>query len=164
MLEGNGKATLPNGKTVRVKEGQLVFVLPGRNEFGPLLDINLEKLVAGSRLVNGFSTPLSSRTLINEAISKQKKKLAHGGAEDTGVTPESFIGGNGVGNGLACGTSNCWNRCRRLWLPYAFIGRSFSASRNGAMASLISASSRARTRRADEACRSVMTRSPVPAS
>ena len=86
VLEGKGKATLPNGKTVRLKEGQLVFVLPGQNDFGPLLDINLEKLVAGSLLVNGFSTPLSSQTLINEAISRQKKKLAHGGAEDTGVT------------------------------------------------------------------------------
>ena len=99
VLEGKGKATLPNGKTARLKEGQLIFVLPGQNDFGPLLDINLGKLVGGSLLVNGFSTPLSSQSLINDAIRRQKHKLTGGGAEDTGVTADSFVGGNGVGNG-----------------------------------------------------------------
>jgi len=108
VLEGKGKAALPNGKTVRLKEGQLVFVLPGQNVFGPLLDINLEKLVGGSLLVNGFSTPLSSQTLINEAIGRQKKKLTNGGAEDTGVTADSFVGGNGVGNGLGAIDDNTY--------------------------------------------------------
>lgn len=97
VLEGKGKATLPNGKTVRLKEGQLVFVLPGQNVFGPLLDINLEKLVGGSLLVNGFSTPLSSQPLINDAIGRQKKTITNGGAEDTGVTADSFVWGNGLG-------------------------------------------------------------------
>src|ERR1039458_5772493 len=108
VLEGKGKATLPNGKTAHLKEGQLVFVLPGQNDFGPLLDINLGKLVGGSLLVNGFSTPLSSQYLINEAIDRQKKKLAHGGAEDTGVTADSFVGGNGVGNGLGAIDDNTY--------------------------------------------------------
>jgi hypothetical protein len=99
VLEGKGKATLPNGKTVRLKEGQLVFVLPGQNVFGPLLDINLEKLVSGSLLVNGFSTPLSSQPLIHNAIRRQKHQLSGGGAEDTGVAADSFAGGNSVGNG-----------------------------------------------------------------
>ena len=108
VLEGKGKATLPNGKAVRLKEGQLVFVLPGQNVFGPLLDINLEKLVGGSLLVNGFSTPLSSQTLINDAIGRQKKKLTGGGAEDTGVTADSFVGGNSVGNGLGAIDDNTY--------------------------------------------------------
>ena len=60
VLEGKGKVTLPNGRSTSLTAGQLVFVLPGQTRFGPVLDINLGNMVAGSMLVNGFSHALPS--------------------------------------------------------------------------------------------------------
>jgi hypothetical protein len=90
LLEGKGTVTLPDGKAVTLKAGQLVFVLPGQTEFGPVLTVNLGKLVSGSQLVNGFSHPLSSLPLIQAAIAAQNKKLKNGQLQDTGVSPEEF--------------------------------------------------------------------------
>jgi hypothetical protein len=90
LLEGKGKVTLPNGKSTTLKAGQLVFVLPGQTSFGPVLEINLGKLVAGSQLVNGFSNPLSSMPLIQKAIDTQNTQLARGRLIDTGVAPENI--------------------------------------------------------------------------
>jgi hypothetical protein len=98
LLEGKGAVTLPNGKSTTLKAGQLVFVLPGQTDFGPVLTINLGKLVGGSQLVSGFSHPLSSLTLIQNAVDEQNKKLKNGQLNDTGVTPENF-NPSGPGNG-----------------------------------------------------------------
>ena len=99
LLEGKGTVTLPNGKSTTLKAGQLVFVLPGQMDFGHVLTINLGKLVAGSTLVKGFSNPLSSMSLIQNAIDDQNKKLKNGQLNDTGVTPENFNPGPGNGTG-----------------------------------------------------------------
>jgi hypothetical protein len=98
LLEGHGTVTLPGGKTVALKAGQLVFVLPGQTVFGPVLDINLGKLVGGSLLINGFSHPLPSLGLIQSAIASQNKELKNGGLKDTGAAPENF--NHGPGNGM----------------------------------------------------------------
>ena len=90
LLEGKGTVTLPNGQSVNLTAGQLVFVLPGQTSFGQVLEINLGKLVAGSTLVNGFSTPLPSLTLIQNAVNHQNQELGNGKV-DTGVPPENFI-------------------------------------------------------------------------
>lgn len=97
LLEGHGTVTLPNGKSTTLHAGQLVFILPGQSHFGPVLEINLGKLVAGSMLVNGFNHPLSSLGLIQNAIDLQNKQLQNGGLKDTGVSPENF--NHGAGNG-----------------------------------------------------------------
>jgi len=55
MLEGKGTVTLSDGKSVTLKAGQMVFVLPGGTTFSSVLDINLEKLAANSQLIHGFS-------------------------------------------------------------------------------------------------------------
>ena len=86
LLEGKGKITLPNGKSVTLKAGQLVFVLPGGKTFSSVLDINLANLVVGSLLVNGFSHSLSSLRLIQSAINQQNSQLASGHAVDTGLS------------------------------------------------------------------------------
>lgn len=97
LLEGHGTVTLPNGRSTTLHAGQLVFVLPGQTHFGSVLEINLGRLVAGSLLVNGFSHPLSSLGLIQNAIDLQNKELQKGGLKDTGVSPENF--NHGAGNG-----------------------------------------------------------------
>ena len=83
ILEGRGRVTLPNGRSVELKAGQLIFVLPGGQEFGPILNINLGKLVAGSNLVRGFPDDLPSTERIEQAIAEQDRKMANGRAEDT---------------------------------------------------------------------------------
>lgn len=97
LLEGHGTVTLPNGKSATLHAGQLVFILPGQTRFGPVLQINLGRLVAGSLLVNGFSHPLPSLGLIERAIGLQNEQLNQGGLKDTGVSPENF--NHGAGNG-----------------------------------------------------------------
>ena len=91
LLEGSGEVTLPNGKSVKLKAGQMVFVAPGGTEFSSVLNINLEKLIAGSLLVNGFGQPLPSAPLIQDAMKKQNARLAAGEATDTGKPVESGL-------------------------------------------------------------------------
>lgn len=112
LLEGKGKVTLPNGKSTTLKAGQLVFVLPGQTSFGPVLEINLGKLVGGSLLVNGFSHPLPSLSLIQAAIDNQNKQLQKGGLKDTGLPADSF--NHGPGNGLDTIDNNTY---RNLVVP-----------------------------------------------
>lgn len=99
VLEGRSKAKLPNGKTVTLKAGQLVYVLAGGKRFSQILDFNLGKLVASSLLVGGFSRELSSRAMINTAVQKQNDALAHGRATDTGVMADDFAATSRPGNG-----------------------------------------------------------------
>lgn len=101
LLEGTGRATLANGRSRRLKAGQLVFVLPGGTDFSEVLNINLGKLIAGSQLVGGFSKELPSRALINKAVQKQDKDLAKGRATDTGVNADAYAAGQMPDNGLA---------------------------------------------------------------
>src|SRR6202034_1851046 len=62
------------------------------SDFGPLLTINLTKLVAGSALINGFSRPLPSLSLIQAAIELQKTQFAKGQLTDTGTPADNFLG------------------------------------------------------------------------
>jgi hypothetical protein len=100
LLEGKGRVTLPNGKSVTLKAGQLVFVLPGGTRFSRVLDINLAKLVAGSQLIIGFSHTLSSLPLIQKAIDAQNAALASGQSVDTGISADNFVNPPAQGNGL----------------------------------------------------------------
>jgi hypothetical protein len=100
LLEGTGAVTLPNGKSVTLKAGQLVYVLPGGTTFSAVLDINLDKLVAGSLLINGFNHELSSLPAIQKAMTAQKSELASGRAVDTGLTADTFVNPPAHGNGL----------------------------------------------------------------
>jgi hypothetical protein len=104
LLEGKGRVTLPNGRSRTLNGGQMVYVLPGQTQFGPVLDINLGKLVAGSPLVTGFSAELLSMPKIKKAIERQDDLIRRGRAKDTGVSADNFpkqrsIPGNGA-NGI----------------------------------------------------------------
>ena len=92
LLEGKGKVTLANGKSVTLKGGQLVFVLANGGTFSTVFDINLGKLVAGSSLINGFSHPLPSLPLIQTVIKKQNSALAAGTARDSGDSANGLAG------------------------------------------------------------------------
>lgn len=100
LLEGKGVVTLPNGQSVKLKAGQLVYVLPGGQGLSAVLNINLAKLVAGSQLVNGFPDELSSLSLIQLAIRRQQAQIASGGASDTGVPADIYIQIPPPGNGF----------------------------------------------------------------
>jgi hypothetical protein len=99
LLEGKGQVTLPNGNSVTLKAGQEVFVLPGGTEFSKVFNINLDRLVKGSLLVNGFSHELSSLPLILAAMQDQDSQLKSGAASDTGQPPEFFLPPPAPGNG-----------------------------------------------------------------
>jgi hypothetical protein len=90
LLEGTGKVTLTAGKSVTLKSGQMVFVLPGGTQFSKVMNINLDRLVSGSLLVKGFDHPLSSASLIDSAIKKQKSAIA------SRATDSSESTGNGL--------------------------------------------------------------------
>jgi len=83
VLEGKGQITLPNGSFRILQAGQVTFVLPGSQRFGPQLNINLQKLVENSRLVQGFETELPSKPVIQAAIERQVALIVAGVAEDT---------------------------------------------------------------------------------
>jgi len=100
MLEGKGTVTLSDGKSVTLKAGQMVFVLPGGTTFSSVLDINLEKLAANSQLIHGFSHELSSLLLIQKAIDAQNAAIASGQTVDTGILADQFINPPGQGNGF----------------------------------------------------------------
>jgi hypothetical protein len=85
VLEGKGQITLPNGNFRILQAGQVTFVLPGAQQFGPQLNINLQKLVESSRLVQGFETELPSKPVIQRAIERQQVLIRAGLAQDTGI-------------------------------------------------------------------------------
>jgi hypothetical protein len=110
VLEGQGKATLPTGKSITLEAGQLVFVLPGGKGFSRVYDINLEKLTAASQLLLGFSRELPSLPAVQTAVGKQKKLIAKGRATDTGVSVDNVAAGRlgQLGNGLAAVDHNSY--------------------------------------------------------
>ncbi len=85
VLEGKGQITLPNGDFRILTAGQVTFVLPGSRAFGPQLNINLQKLVESSRLVQGFEQELPSKPIIQNAIDLQQVLIRNGVAEDTKI-------------------------------------------------------------------------------
>lgn len=85
VLEGKGQITLPNGNFRVLTAGQVTFVLPGSQQFGPQLNINLGKLVESSRLVQGFEGELPSKPVIQEAVERQLLLIRTGKAEDTNI-------------------------------------------------------------------------------
>jgi hypothetical protein len=85
VLEGKGRVSLPNGRSRRLRAGQMIYVLPGQPAFGPVLDINLATLVAGSTLVGGFTRQLPSMPLIERAIKEQQRDMAKGRLADAQI-------------------------------------------------------------------------------
>lgn len=85
LLEGKGTITLPNGKSLRLEAGDMVIVPPGSQDFGPVVKLDLARLVEGSQLVNGFQTPLPTMGDIRNEIAKQRIAIISGNYEETGM-------------------------------------------------------------------------------
>lgn len=84
VLEGKAKITLANGKTVSLNAGQEFCLQPGSHGVFAVCEINLDQLVSGSLLVNGFSRPLPSLPLVLAAVQKQKGAIASSGGSKPG--------------------------------------------------------------------------------
>jgi hypothetical protein len=84
VLEGKAQVKLPGGARRNLVAGQLLFILPNAERFGPLLSINLGHLVKSSKLVQGFKADLPSLGKISEAVREQEHLVEVGEAEDTG--------------------------------------------------------------------------------
>ena len=85
LLEGKGTITLPNGQSLKLTAGDMVYVPAGSQTFGPVVKVDLGKLVEGSQLVNGFTAPLPSLGDVRNEISKQHIAIVSGNYEETGV-------------------------------------------------------------------------------
>lgn len=92
LLEGKGRITLPNGKARDLEAGDMIYVPAGAQSFGTIVKLDLEKLVNGSQLVNGFDTALPSMGDIRNEISKQRIAIISGTYEVTGL----LVGGVGT--------------------------------------------------------------------
>ena len=80
FLEGKKcKVTLKNGKSVTLHAGQMVVVLPGGEAFGPVLDIDLAKLVQPGRKNHRKAVhdayPLARLTLAAELAAMPMEEL-----------------------------------------------------------------------------------------
>jgi len=78
VLEGTGYVRMPNGKHATVHAGQMIFVPPGGETLGPVLEFRLLDEVATSDLVMGFKTRLPSWRKIQREILLQEKLIAEG--------------------------------------------------------------------------------------
>ena len=116
VLEGRGRVTLPNGRSVSLRAGQMVYVLANGKGFSGVLQVNLAKLVAGSLLLTGFSHELPSWALIQAAVQSQASRLADGSLIDTGISADNFAHRPKIGNGLSVLDENTY---RTLVLPFA---------------------------------------------
>jgi hypothetical protein len=85
LLEGKGTITLPNGQSLKLTAGDMVYVPAGSQTFGPVVKVDLGKLVEGSQLVNGFTAPLPSLGDVRNEISKQRIAIISGNYEETGL-------------------------------------------------------------------------------
>ena len=81
VLEGQCLVTLSNGSTLTLNAGQFVVIPPDGNSFGQgSQNFNIQELVTRLSLIQGFSNPLSSLPLINDAIAQQNAAIANGTA------------------------------------------------------------------------------------
>lgn len=91
-LEGHVRVTLKNGLAIDLKAGQMVIVSPDGTKFSVLMNFNLGQLLPHLLLVVGFSEPLSSLPLIEEAIQIQNQEITGGKLNDLVSLQTAFFG------------------------------------------------------------------------
>ncbi len=95
VLEGTGRIFRNNkiGESVLVKAGQMLIVNPNGKGLPDPVDVDLDRLIKTSLLINGFG-PLPSTDLIAREINQQSTKKNDGGLIDTNLV--IFGGGTTV--------------------------------------------------------------------
>ena len=91
-LEGIVLVTLQNGDSVRLKAGQYVIVSADGKSLGEVTTFNIAEFAAHCLLVTGFSHPLSSNSLIADAIAQQNMEIASGILTDVKSWSEAGAG------------------------------------------------------------------------
>jgi hypothetical protein len=66
---------LESGATRKLVPGNLVFLLPQNQQFGPVLNIDLSVLLSTSALINRFPTPLSGTKALRSAAFFQMHRI-----------------------------------------------------------------------------------------
>ncbi len=88
VLDGPARMFLKSriGESVLVDEGQLLMfhLSPTLNSLPNPVDVDIKRLMATSKLVQGFA-PLGSEASIAEKIAEQKRKKKEGGLVDTNL-------------------------------------------------------------------------------
>ena len=84
ILEGKSRIILPGGVFVDLQAGQMTFINPGQQTRPEILSFDLEALIKGSRLVEGFTDPLDSMEKVQSAVDKQNQLIADGKLDETG--------------------------------------------------------------------------------
>jgi len=84
-LEGQVEVKFLNGLKQYLAPGRMTFILPGGNQFAPIIIFRLDDLTKNSQLINGFHQTLDSMPLIQQQIDKQLKDIKSGKLNDTGL-------------------------------------------------------------------------------
>jgi len=85
ILEGKSRLILKSGVFIDLQAGQMTFINPGQDTRPAVLSFDIEQLVKGSKLVEGFADPLDSLTKVEDAINKQNKLIEQGKMDETGL-------------------------------------------------------------------------------
>ena len=67
--------TLNGGRAKTLAPGELLFLIPGKNDFGPLVHINLAMLSATSNLIAGFPVPFERLPELRRAAFSQNSRI-----------------------------------------------------------------------------------------
>ena len=87
-LESHVSVTLKTGRSITLNPGEMVIVLASGEDFEPVMEFNLSEVVPQLILVQGFSHPLLSLPLIQEAIEAQNADIAAGKVLAIFVSPQ----------------------------------------------------------------------------
>ena len=84
VLEGKAALQMPNGNYRVARAGQVVFVQSGGENFGPTVDVNLEKVVEESNLVNLEKVAEENTQEQNPSGNQNQTQNQTGNQEQTG--------------------------------------------------------------------------------
>lgn len=74
-LSGRNTIVLPGGGQTVLTPGKLLFLLPEKSEFGPVVHISLPTLLSTSKLVTGFAQPLERIQDLRHASFAQNYRI-----------------------------------------------------------------------------------------
>jgi hypothetical protein len=75
LLSESSTVVLKNGKERKLVPGNLLFLIPEKSDFGPMVNIDLNAFRATSLLVKGFEKPLEREASIRLAAFKQNFRI-----------------------------------------------------------------------------------------